>query len=259
MVDGQRLHGVVDVAPAAWIAPRLSGPLGTVTGTVPAGYPAYARLCHPPADEAGHWVHWAEAAAETGRQAHPTMQWHALVGTRDSLNLHDSLWRGEHPPRGELPPQLLAALCDALAPYTSTPTTCWFCLWDGYGWIRDSPSVRATGSDDPSSPVSLEQWRGPRVEHPSAREYLLFTGPLRAALRMGWWPTPDWFEAQSPNLFWPEDRAWCVGSEIDFDSTLIAGSPELTATLLRTPIFDAWPIEPTDSLTEDSDRLNTVP
>ena len=36
-----------DVSPAEWIAPRLTGGFGAVTRTVPCGYPAYARICHP--------------------------------------------------------------------------------------------------------------------------------------------------------------------------------------------------------------------
>ncbi len=32
---------------------------------------------------------------------------------------------------------------------------------------------------------------------------------------------------QSPNICWPADRASCAASEIDFDSTLVAGSEEL--------------------------------
>jgi hypothetical protein len=30
--------------------------------------------------------------------------------------------------------------------------------------------------------------------------------------------------AESPCLFWPADRAWCVATEVDFDSTLVSGS-----------------------------------
>ena len=43
-----------------------------------------------------------------------------------------------------------------------------------------------------------------------AREYVLFVGPLAGL--------PSLMEAQggrSPNLWWPEDRAWCVATEID--------------------------------------------
>jgi hypothetical protein len=67
------------------------------------------------------------------------------------------------------------------------------------------------------------------------------------------------FDPQSPNLFWPADHAWCVASEIDFDSTLIGGSTDLIQTILDTPALDAWPVKPEDSLACDADRVNDVP
>lgn len=60
----------------------------------------------------------------------------------------------------------------------------------------------------------------------------------------------------NPNLFWPRDRAWCVGTEIDFDSTLVAGSHPLIAELTQNPTLECWPIDPNASLTSGSDELN---
>ena len=58
---------------------------------------------------------------------------------------------------------------------------------------------------------------------------------------------------------WPADRAWCVATEIDFDSTLIGGTAQLARQLLNDPALDAWPVNPTDSLAADADLLNPVP
>jgi hypothetical protein len=69
----------------------------------------------------------------------------------------------------------------------------------------------------------------------------------------------DRFLPQSPNLFWPADRAWCVASEIDFDSTLVGGTTELIQAILRGPAFDSWPVQPDDSLAADADLVNPVP
>jgi hypothetical protein len=250
-VVSDELRGVLDVSPAAWLGPRLGGEFGAVTRTVPLGYPAYARICHPAQDGAGRWVTWTEVAAHTGRQAHPTMQWHALVGSPDPLNLRGSLWPGDNPARGHLPPHVLAPLCDVLADHTSTAASCWFCLWDGYGWIHGGPSVAVLRSGEPGAPaLSREQIDGPRVAHPG-RNYLLFAGRLHAAVSLG-----HGFDAQSPNLFWPQDRAWCVASEIDFDSTLVAGSHTLVNALLQAPELDSWPVAPHDSLAADADQIN---
>jgi len=43
---------------------------------------------------------------------------------------------------------------------------------------------------------------------------------------------PDAFDPQSPNLFWPSDRAWCVATEIDLDSTYVGGSRALVEAIL---------------------------
>jgi hypothetical protein len=247
-------HVGADVSAAAWIAPRLTGEFGTVTRTVPSGYPAYARICHPVDGGPGRWFTWSEVARATGRRPHPTMQWHALVGSSDPFNVRDSLWRGDSPRPGNLVPEVLHPLCDILVHHTATAQTCFFCLWDGWGWIAGSPSVNTLGSHEPIPPAfSARELNAPRVHHPG-RDYLLLSGPLPAALRLG----PDRFEPQSPNIFWPADRAWCVASEIDFDSTLVGGSTALVNAILEARALDAWPVNPDDSLAVDADHINPV-
>lgn len=218
------LAGEDDVSAATWLRPRLSRTFGTVTRHVPQGYAAYVRICHPAEDD-------------TGRQAHPTMQWHALVGSADCFNMTGSMWPGANPDRGDLAPPTLATLCRILAQHTSVPESCFFCVWNGYGWLS------------PKAPARL---------HHGDRDYILLTGPLRAALEIGDRPHPGLFLPQSPNLFWPADRAWCVATEIDFDSTLVGGTSELAHHLLNDAALDAWPVDPDDSLTADSDLLNPV-
>jgi hypothetical protein len=77
-----------DASPADWLAPRLTGAIGTVTGTVPAGYVAYARILHPSARD-DRWFTWAEVAKTTGRQPHALMQSH--LPQRDYLLFEGSL------------------------------------------------------------------------------------------------------------------------------------------------------------------------
>jgi hypothetical protein len=42
----EELRPALDTSPAGWIAPRLTGEVHRVTGNVPNGYAAYARICH---------------------------------------------------------------------------------------------------------------------------------------------------------------------------------------------------------------------
>jgi hypothetical protein len=247
-----------DVLPAMWIAPQLAGDFGAVGRTVPRSYPAYARICHPVADAEGRPISWSEVAAATGRQAHRLMQWHALVGSNDSLILAGSLWRGSNPQRGNLAPEALIALCRLLGDNTATAAECFFCLWDGYGWIAGTPTAARVSAVsvachcEPSrkQAFSAEELSRPRVTLPH-RSYLLLAGPLPAAAQIVWPPF-----RQSPNLFWPADRAWCAATEVDFDSTLVGGTPQLINKILETPALDAWPVEADDSLAADADRIN---
>lgn len=61
-------------------------------------------------------------------------QFHAINGPRVSV----SEVAVAPPEPGNLESDLLKVLCTALAAHTSTADSCWFCLWDGYGWLHDT-------------------------------------------------------------------------------------------------------------------------
>jgi hypothetical protein len=247
---------VEDVSVGAWIAPRLGGTFGAVTLQVPSGYPAYARICHPATDRAGNAASWSEVARATGRRAHSLMQWHALVGAADPLDMSDSgMWEGECPDLGYLSVPTLAVLCDRLVAHTATADRCFFGLWDGYGgldtygWCSAGAARSDRSSPDPAGHrFSAQELSQPRLRLPH-RDYVVLAGGVRDALRIC---------PQSPNLIWPADQAWCVASEIDFDSTLVGGPSGLVDAILQTPQLDAWPVEPDDSLAADADGINFV-
>ncbi len=50
------------------------------------------------------------------------------------------------------------------------------------------------------------------------RSYVLYRGPLEAVTSFQW--GLSW---QSPNLWWPDDHAWCVATEIDLPETYVGG------------------------------------
>ncbi len=68
--------------------------------------------------------------------------------------------------------------------------------------------------------------------------------------------TEAFFVAQSPNLFWPADLAWCVATEIDLPCTYVGGSAALVEEVLAHPAFEAWPADPSDPVSYDSDDVN---
>jgi hypothetical protein len=116
---------------------------------------------------------------------------------------------GEDPPQpyvaprwGTLEQDECARLAEVLVAFTSSSERCWFCLWEGYGW----PDLPHPGQG------------APRAKFPY-RDCLLFAGPVRAATSFR---SPPWF--QSPTFWWPDDRAWCVASEIDGYNSYVAAS-----------------------------------
>ncbi|MEU4545613.1 hypothetical protein [Nonomuraea dietziae] len=260
-MDG--LEPVADVSAGDWIADRLGGPLGSVGSVVPGGFPAYARVLHPVefGDDETPPVTWAEVCALTGRIPHALMQWAAVSSPASGT----AGWDEGDVRVGGLAPAALAALIDVLEPFTGAQD-CFHALWEGWGWVDGSGLAIFSFSDDgrveraPAAEpgVPAEVWALPRLRLPD-RDYLLFRGPLRSAMAMGWHGSPLWFEPQSPSLLWPADRSWCVGTEIDFDSTLVGGSAELVAAVLAAPGLEAWPVQPGDDLSASGDLINPAP
>jgi len=49
----------------------------------------------------------------------------------------------------------------------------------------------------------------------------------------------DW--GDSPNIWWPEDRAWCVATDIDLYDTYVGGSQECIEAVLGNLELEALP------------------
>jgi hypothetical protein len=236
-----------DVSAADWIVDRLY-PFGPEVGSlVPDGLAAYARLLHPAwRAESGRRVRvrWAELASHAGVGLEVTTRFEALERMAGSRAI-------EPPGVGTLDEDDLQALVGLLAAFTSTPRSCWFGWWEGYGWMQGSPAVAglparleqdgpagATERCPPPAPV------GPRVELPE-RPLVLYRGAISDATAFCRPPA-----SQSPNLWWPDDHAWCVASEIDFRSTYLGGSQALIDRVLDDERFEALPARTGDRVTD---------
>ncbi len=268
------------MARAEWVRRRLVGFGAGVHSVVPSGFPAYVRVFHP-ADRGGpepRAVRWAEVAERAGTTMHGLAQFAALTRPFDDP-ASSRRWDVCPPAQGNLDPESLAALCEVLARHTTTPAACWFCLWHGHGWLRpgghtvavltrrgrDGSEVADAGGATPAATEPPVQAVVPTGEDPSSparplvrlphREYLLFCGPVDAAGGVGFLAHGVFFP-HSPNLFWPHDHVWCVATEIDLDSTYIAGDQALADDLLSDPHLEAWSVRPDDSISWDSDTVN---
>jgi hypothetical protein len=269
-----RLHPSTRLVEAEWLRQRLHSFGSGVASVVPDDFPAYIRILHPPRGGNNEPLHWADVAARSGRTMHRLVQFHAIERSLSSTEGDGSVPPTSPPESGNLSADLLSAICAILAGHTAGKDSCWFCLWEGYGfwesydWLRGGSAASSliftaagnTANDAGVLPVAPSRLPGPlpgaRVSLPN-RNYLLFEGPLDAATEFGWTMPGGSFVPQSPNLFWPHDHSWCVASEIDLFCTLVAGSETLAETLLADKRLEAWRVFPGDPVSWDSDKINT--
>jgi hypothetical protein len=255
-----RLQFAIDVSAADWVVARV-GPFGSgVGGLVPHGFEAYARILHPAWEAGDRPVAWAEVAAWSGRVVHPRVQFEAIARPAAGDGITPRPWQNPPDP-GTLPPELLSALCGILAAHTGTPGRCWFCAWDGYSRPPGPDAmVTSTGpggaADEPMAPRVLPPQVPPGVASiPEVllpkRPYLLLEGPLDAAGELGMT-----LYDQSPSLFWPDDHAWLVTTDVDLDSTYLGGSAALVRDLLADERLEAVPASATDPVWASSDDIN---
>ena len=232
----------------AWLTERIIGFAKDVGSVVPHGFQAYARVFHPLDDG-----RWADRAARNGRIAHPEMQLHLISSPPGAAP-------GGYEPLdgvsvGSLPEEELRALVEVLARHTGTPEQVTFAVWEGGGLeggsaylVRDGETVPV-----PSPPLAPpEVLDGPRLELPN-RSYVLLEGSVADAGAVA-----TFLRGQSPNLWWPQDRAWCVATEIDLAWTYVAGSAALVADVVAAPALEALPARVTDAITFDGDLLNAA-
>jgi len=246
---------------ADWIVARLH-PFNSydVGAVIPTGFAAYAKILHPASRWPDHTdVRWSEVAASTGRVIHPLVQFHAIATPVAGRELEERPWRGE-PRTGLLSDRQVRALSRLAGKHTSTADACWFSLCEGYGYFTPGAMVefRASFAEGPKPrlsrlPFSFQRKPKKRpvsakkVTPNNARSYLLFTGSVRDAV--GW--------EDGPNIWWPEDRAWCVASEIDLPYSYVGGSTELIEEVLADPELEALPAQLEDPVTYDSDKINS--
>jgi len=240
------------VAEAAWIGERLAPfESSVVTSVVPGGFEAYARVLHPA--EEPSWgdrlVRWAEVAAWSGMPLRRDAQFHTVALPPDRPAA-DAPWSGQGPREGSLYPPDAEVLAEIAAAWTATPGHCWFCVWDGYGWDNIAPLTAAgqPTAAPPPDPLPAAVRSGPRVHLPH-RDYLLYRGPAGAVTATC--GLAD--EQQAANLWWPQDRAWCVASGIDLPWSYVAGPAGLIEHVLADTRIEALPAGPGDPLARVED------
>ena len=162
---------------------------------------------------------------------------------------------GPLPAEGEVPLHVCLELIQLLSAQTTTPETCWFAIWSGWGLLSSS----SIGPYNTSSPLTWWERRRqrtaskreaatfdaiPQIEPPWAstgRRYLPFRGPVKAACSF----EPFKPHGVAPSFWWPEDRAWIVVTEIDSTSTYVAGTRETIDAVLASKRLESVEVDRT--------------
>jgi len=129
--------------------------------------------------------------------------------------------------------------------------------------VIDALPGRARPTPEPGSGVlTREAAAGPRFDlhGGTGRHYVLFEAGANTFADAAWPGRAPWVDgvmwAQSPSILWPDDHSWVLATEIDFDSTLVAGTTALIRELVQTPGLEVLPIRTDADLTWDGDVLN---
>lgn len=246
-----------DISQADWLVAALR-PWGTgrvrVWSFVPDRFEAYGRVLHPAHRASGEAVRWSELAERNGVTLGPATSFRDVRG----LDAGEPGWDDSSPNEGNLERDQVDAIANLLGAFTRTPDRCWLAAWVGWGsWGPGSSATltatlggtethrrrrigrRARRSLDRMVRETRQQLDAiPRViaEH---RDYFLFTTRLGdiGSFEVGGWP-------QAPNIWWPDDRAWCVATEVDGYSTYVGGDGGCIAALVASERIEAIPVTP---------------
>lgn len=216
---------------ADWLVSSLFAFQKYVAGSVvPPGYEAYARILHPAQSISGY-VSWAKIADWSGRAYHPAMQFECIATPRNSNGVGPKPWDGQVP--YDMPIQQSKVLAHLLGSFTATADKLWYLVWEGHGDVTHSSR--------------------PRIKRPQ-RSYLLYRGGIDD---VGVRDMPEHHQ-EIPEYWFPEDKSWCVATDVDLSWTYVGGSRTCIDAILNSPNLESVPAGLNDGLTVESDEMNAL-
>ncbi len=263
-----RLCASIDASAADWIVAGVRDFDGTVGSIVPAVFEAYARVFHPAGlrtDTGWADVGWSDVAEANGRVMHPAAEWGSLVGSW-KVKGQPELWEAA-PSQGEPPDSITERLAALLADYTETPSRCWFAVWEGWGsWSNTSESSVFFPDDTPEDgrQRARESHRAKRAARQglikNAAPFELPQRPMRL-LNAPLAAVGDLHEylCHAPSVWWPQDRAWCIGTDVDLVTTYVGGASAAIDALLADNQLEVLQVGDDQSVTWEADTINPLP
>lgn len=222
-----------------------------------------------PVLESAEW-RWADVAERTRRTIDPLVSWQTLSGRDDESDLpFEDGWVVHPPEEGWYEPRQLAALTELLAEATSTPDDLVGAIWDGWGDLNGTSTLGFgwQGSGEPTAAERVEmqahidrRQAQHRREQAALRESLAgprFLWPAREcfllSMSLPQLSDPSWTDdarvgtyvgfGHTPQMLWPEGHEWVLATEIDWDSTIVAGSRSLVDAILADARFEAYEVD----------------
>jgi hypothetical protein len=212
------LHIPSDARSAAWLSGRFALDF-TVRTAAPTGFEEYGRLFHPirtPLSD--RMLRWSEVARQNGHIPSGTMQFTDISTPEDEASHQLGILRPSMVPTVEQ----MRFLVRHLRRWTATPEICWFGLWSGF------------------ADLSRFEEGSPRFSPMSYREYLRFSGVIDA------WQS---FQPRHvPTIWWPDDKAWCVSTDIDMTWTYIAAQQICIEDLLEESQLEVYKVALNDPM-----------
>lgn len=239
------IGAVDDTSQAQWVVEGLAPSLETVGALVPRGFEAYARILHPAwrvRREGGRLVRspvrWSEVAELRGTTAHRLMRWPQVwaLPQFDSSAIEYCVDAGlapiAGPDEGWLPPQVARVIQQVLSAHADTVAPCWFGVWIGFAheYREGIPATHRLST--------------------KYREWDLFRAPLDA-LTLNFFDVGEFFY-QTANIVWPDDRSWCLATDIDLNSSYLGGTKALIEAVLRHEELEAYEASEDDPLGVDN-------
>jgi hypothetical protein len=241
------LEPIEDLSLSLWLQEALKDwPTGSfrVRDLVPPVFEAYARILRRPRrpddirDPTGTW---AERARERNVDLGPETRWEDLAPSRDHRwSLHE----------GTVSEEEVATLVGL---FGQDAGDCWFAVWSGFAGPGTSTAYLLAGGSlrqrvagamirarerTTAARARMRARRRPTFALlGGGRSYVLLGGSIHEAIRIH-----REFQLHPPTLWWPENRAWFVHTEIDASSTFVAGSGALIGRLVGEQILESFEV-----------------